>query len=148
MIHSLEDIAPYLDYSLTQSLTKDPDATQDGTDHDPREVRSGHYVNVTPTPIDKPIYIAHSRALFRELGFADSLATSEPFMRLFSGDMSHLQPPFLNQGWATGYALSIYGTEYYDQCPFRNGNGYGDGRAISILEAVLLSVTPTFLNVK
>jgi len=34
-------------------------------------------------------------------------------------------------GWATGYALSIYGTEYTQQCPFGTGNGYGDGRAIS-----------------
>jgi Uncharacterized conserved protein len=39
-------------------------------------------------------------------------------------------------GWATGYALSIFGTEYY-QCPFQTGNGYGDGRAVSILEAVI-----------
>jgi uncharacterized protein YdiU (UPF0061 family) len=39
-------------------------------------------------------------------------------------------------GWATGYALSIYGTEYNQQCPFGTGNGYGDGRAISVLEGV------------
>jgi uncharacterized protein YdiU (UPF0061 family) len=39
-------------------------------------------------------------------------------------------------GWATGYALSIYGTEYTQQCPFGTGNGYGDGRAISIFEGV------------
>ena len=40
-------------------------------------------------------------------------------------------------GWATGYALSIYGTEYNQQCPFGNGNGYGDGRAISVFEGIL-----------
>jgi uncharacterized protein YdiU (UPF0061 family) len=40
-------------------------------------------------------------------------------------------------GWATGYALSIFGTEYYQQCPFGTGNGYGDGRAVSVLEAVI-----------
>ena len=39
-------------------------------------------------------------------------------------------------GWATGYALSIYGTEYIQQCPFGTGNGYGDGRAISVFEGV------------
>jgi uncharacterized protein YdiU (UPF0061 family) len=39
-------------------------------------------------------------------------------------------------GWATGYALSIYGTEYTSQCPFGTGNGYGDGRAISVFEGV------------
>jgi uncharacterized protein YdiU (UPF0061 family) len=41
------------------------------------------------------------------------------------------------QGWASGYALSIFGTEYYQQCPFQTGNGYGDGRAVSVLEAVI-----------
>jgi uncharacterized protein YdiU (UPF0061 family) len=40
-------------------------------------------------------------------------------------------------GWASGYALSIFGTEYTQQCPFRTGNGYGDGRAVSVLEAVI-----------
>ena len=40
-------------------------------------------------------------------------------------------------GWATGYALSIYGTEYIQQCPFGTGNGYGDGRAISVFEGII-----------
>lgn len=56
-------------------------------------------------------------------------------MRMFSGDTLQLPKPLRTHGWATGYALSIYGTEYYQQCPFQTGNGYGDGRAISILEA-------------
>jgi uncharacterized protein YdiU (UPF0061 family) len=43
--------------------------------------------------------------------------------------------PLQKIGWATGYALSIYGTPYTQQDPFKTGNGYGDGRAISILEA-------------
>ncbi len=41
-----------------------------------------------------------------------------------------------NFGWATGYALSIYGREYNQQCPFKTGNGYGDGRAISVFEGL------------
>ena len=41
-----------------------------------------------------------------------------------------------NFGWATGYALSIYGREYNHQCPFKTGNGYGDGRAISVFEGI------------
>ena len=65
------------------------------------------------------------------------MATSEDFIRMFSGDTSQLPEPLRKIGWATGYALSIYGTEYYEQCPFKTGNGYGDGRAISILEAVI-----------
>ncbi len=50
---------------------------------------------------------------------------------------TYLCLPLRKPGWACGYALSIYGTEYYQQCPFRTGNGYGDGRAISIFEGVI-----------
>ena len=35
------------------------------------------------------------------------------------------------------YALSIYGTEYIQNCPFGTGNGYGDGRAISVFEGII-----------
>ncbi len=87
--------------------------------------------------VTSPEYVAHSESLFRELGFADSLARSDDFIRMFSGDLSHVPEPMSKVGWACGYALSIYGTEYTQQCPFQTGNGYGDGRAISVLEAVL-----------
>jgi len=30
--------------------------------------------------------------------------------------------------------------EMYDNCPFKNGNGYGDGRALSIGEVVIEGV--------
>ena len=137
MIQTLKELAKHTDYSLMNTLTPDPQATEDGVDHEPREVFSGHYVPVKPTPIQNPEYIIHSKQLFSELGFADSLATSPEFMRMFSGDLSNVPEPMSKVGWATGYALSIYGTEYYQQCPFGTGNGYGDGRAISVLEAVL-----------
>ncbi|HEY9190721.1 MAG TPA: protein adenylyltransferase SelO family protein [Sulfurovum sp.] len=136
-VETLDDLAALVDYSLMDTLSADPEATADGADHAPRQVFSGHYVPVKPTPIEAPKYIAHSKNFFRELGFSDSLATSEDFMRMFSGDTSHLPEPLRKSGWATGYALSIYGTEYYEQCPFKTGNGYGDGRAVSILEAVI-----------
>lgn len=136
-VETLNDLAMLADYSFIESLSTDPEATTDGFDHDPRQVFSGHFVPVNPTPIENPVYIAHSKNFFRELGFSDALATSEDFMRMFSGDTSQLTEPMRRQGWATGYALSIYGTEYYEQCPFRTGNGYGDGRAVSIFEAVI-----------
>ncbi len=136
-IHTLDELAARADYSLMDTLTPDPAARSDGADHASRQVFSGHYVPVTPTPIDQPEYIAHSTTLFQELGLADSLATSSDFMRMFSGDLSQLPQPMRPHGWATGYALSIYGQEYVQQCPFQTGNGYGDGRAISIFEAVL-----------
>jgi len=136
-IKTLDELAKSADYSFVETLSPDPDATSDGVDYEPREVFRGHYVPVKPTPIKKPIYITHSKTFFQELGLSDDLATSEDFMRMFSGDTSHLKEPLRRIGWATGYALSIYGTEYYEQCPFKTGNGYGDGRAISILEVVL-----------
>lgn len=136
-IHTLDDLAALADYTLIQTLHADPEATQNGIDHAPREVLSGHYVPVNPTPIKDPHYLAHSKAFFKELGFANSLAHDGAFMRMFSGDLSQIPAPLKKIGWATGYALSIYGTEYYQQCPFGTGNGYGDGRAVSVFEGVI-----------
>ena len=136
-IKTLSDLAKLADYSFMDTLNCDPNVKTDGVDHDPRQVFTGHYTLVNPTPIKNPEYITHSKEFFNELGFTDSLAQSEGFMRLFSGDSSHVPKPMRTAGWATGYALSIFGTEYYQQCPFQTGNGYGDGRAVSILEAVI-----------
>jgi uncharacterized protein YdiU (UPF0061 family) len=136
-VATLDDLAKLSDYSLINTLKCDPDATENGIDYSPRQVFSGHYVPVKPTPIKDPEYITHSKDFFRELGFADSMATSADFVSMFSGDISQLPLPMRNVGWATGYALSIYGTEYYQQCPFQTGNAYGDGRAVSVLEAVV-----------
>ena len=136
-VSSLDDLAQCADYSFMKTLYCDPDATEDGADHGPRQVFSGHYVPVKPTPIEQPEYVAHSKTFFDELGLADSLAKSSDFMRVFSGDLSQVPEPMRQHGWATGYALSIFGTEYTQQCPFQTGNGYGDGRAVSVLEAVI-----------
>ena len=136
-VSTLNDLAQLADYSLMDTLNCDPHATQDGIDHRSRQVFSGHYVPVNPTPIKDPEYVTHSKSFFSELGFADSLAESADFMRVFSGDTSQVPKPMRTVGWATGYALSIYGTEYIQQCPFQTGNGYGDGRAVSVLEAVI-----------
>lgn len=136
-ISTLDDLAKLASYSLMDTLNCDPDATENGADHAPRQVFTGHYVPVNPTPIKDPEYVAHSKNFFSELGFADSLAESSDFVRMFSGDISQVPEPMRKVGWASGYALSIYGTEYIQQCPFHTGNGYGDGRAVSVLEAVI-----------
>jgi uncharacterized protein YdiU (UPF0061 family) len=136
-VSTLDDLAELANYSLVNTLNCDPDAKANGADHAPRQVFSGHYVPVSPTPIENPEYVAHSKNLFRELGIADSLAQSADFVRMFSGDLSLVPEPMRKVGWACGYALSIYGNEYYQQCPFQTGNGYGDGRAVSVLEAVI-----------
>ena len=136
-IATLADLAKLTNYSLMDTLNCDPDATENGADYAPRQVFSGHYVPVNPTPIKDPEYIAHSKSLFGELGFDDSMAQLDDFARMFSGDLSHVPQPLRKVGWACGYALSIFGREYNQQCPFQTGNGYGDGRAISVLEAVI-----------
>jgi uncharacterized protein YdiU (UPF0061 family) len=130
------EFAQRADYSLLDALRPDPQATADGHDHQPRQVFSGHYVPVTPKPLPAPHYVAHSSTLFHDLGLSHGLIHDDQFLRLFSGDMSVVQEPMRPFGWATGYALSIYGTETIRQCPFGTGNGYGDGRAISVFEGV------------
>ncbi|MDB2705566.1 protein adenylyltransferase SelO family protein [Pseudomonadota bacterium] len=136
-IETLDELAKRVDYSFIDKLNCDPDAKENGIDHTPREVFTGHYVPVNPTPIKEPEYVVHSNTFFNELGFADSMAKSADFMGMFSGDLSLVPSPIRKVGWASGYALSIYGTEYTQQCPFQTGNGYGDGRAMSVLEAVI-----------
>lgn len=126
-----------VDYSLMENLNADPEATEDGNDRQARQVFSGHFVPVMPTPLAEPEYVAHSSTFFKELGLSDELALDENFRQVFSGDLSTVQGPMRQFGWATGYALSIYGTEYNRQCPFGTGNGYGDGRAISVFEGVI-----------
>lgn len=136
-IETFDELAQLCNYSFVENLNSDPDAKYNEDNKFPREVFSGHYVPVIPTPIKEPIYISHSINFFKELGLSENLIKSDDFIKLFSGDMSHISQPMQNIGWATGYALSIYGTEYYAQCPFQTGNGYGDGRAISVLEAII-----------
>lgn len=137
LVTDFDDFARQVDYSLMNNLRADPKATEDGVDHSPRQVRSGHFVPVRPTPIPDPEYVSHSRSLFAELSLDDELIHNESFQKVFSGDLSAATSPMKRLGWATGYALSIYGTEYVRQCPFQTGNGYGDGRAISIFEGKL-----------
>lgn len=134
---TFDEFVQLADYSLMDNLSVDPDAKRDGDEHYAREVFSGHFVPVTPAPLAEPEYITHSSTFFNELGLSNELALNEEFRRIFSGDISAARAPMRQVGWATGYALSIYGTEYTQQCPFGTGNGYGDGRAISVFETVI-----------
>jgi uncharacterized protein YdiU (UPF0061 family) len=136
-VTTFDEFVRLADYSLMDTLNADPDATEDGDDHRARQVFSGHFVPVKPTPLAEPEYITHSTTFFNELGLSDDLAFNAKFRQVFSGDLSATHEPMRQVGWATGYALSIYGTEYTHQCPFGTGNGYGDGRAISVFEGIL-----------
>ena len=73
-VKTLNDFAKLVDYSLINTLNCDPQAKENKVDHEPREVFTGHFVPVNPTPIENPFYIAHSKNFFNELGFADNLA--------------------------------------------------------------------------
>lgn len=134
------------DYSLLQSLTADPEQARHVPNKTLRQVKSGHYVEVLPTPLPSPCYVIHSGRFFHELGLPESIAREEAFRQFFTGNLAlavrsantDAEPPRVRTGgWASGYALSIYGQEMVQNCPFKNGNGYGDGRAISVLEVLL-----------
>ena len=60
--HTFSDFVARADYSLMDSLNADPESTDDGNDHNPRQVRSGHYVPVRPTPIPDPYYVPEGMA--------------------------------------------------------------------------------------
>ncbi|HEY7774216.1 MAG TPA: hypothetical protein VIC26_13625, partial [Marinagarivorans sp.] len=122
-LNTFDEFSQLADYSLLDNLKADPDARCDGHDRHARQVFSGHYVPVKPTPLPQPEYVTHSSILFKELGLSNELVLDEDFCRTFSGDISAARPPMRQIGWATGYALSIYGSEYIQQCPFGTGNG-------------------------
>lgn len=136
-ITNFNDFAHLVDYSFVSSLKADPESKEDGIDHKSRQVYSGHFVPVVPTPLENPEYVLHSKTFFKELCLSDDLVYDHSFVKVFSADLSETVSPMKKIGWATGYALSIYGNEYISQCPFQTGNGYGDGRAISIFEGIL-----------
>ncbi|MFT5782351.1 MAG: hypothetical protein ACI9EB_001739 [Pseudomonas sp.] len=96
---TLDNLAKLANCSLMDTLNCDPEATANGADHAPRQVFSGHYVPVKPTPIEEPEYVAHSQILFGELGFFDNLAQLADFVRMFSGDLTHVPPPLGKVGW-------------------------------------------------
>ena len=132
--------------ALLKNLAPDPEQVRHAPNKTARQVKSGHYVEVRPTSLPAPRYVIHSRAFFQTLGLSDEVASESVFMQFFTGDLDSgveaanaagLSPTVRASGWATGYALSIYGQEMVNNCPFRTGNGYGDGRAISVLEVLL-----------
>lgn len=112
-----------------------------------------------PTPLKHPKLVIHSPEMAKELGFRHSEVYSEAFVKYFSGDVdaalatssSTCDGSSFNdtnmmeeeedlkeiETWATPYALSIMGRRYTNNCPYGTGDGYGDGRAISIGEVVI-----------
>ena len=127
---------PRLDLSFIRELRPDPQTEDFAPNQDPRDVRSGHYVRVAPTPLRAPYLIAVTEELAAQLGLTPQDCASEAFLRAFSGDPG-AAPGLEARGWATPYALSIYGREQLPPGSGPQGLGYGDGRAISIAEVLL-----------
>eukprot|EP00536_Pseudo-nitzschia_multiseries_P014767 jgi/Psemu1/262412/estExt_Genewise1Plus.C_7660001 len=98
-----------------------------------RPVFNGHYVLVKPTGLANPKLVLVSDDVANNLlKLTKEQVESNQFLQFVSGNL------VLNDGaaetWATPYALSIMGSRYTNNCPYGTGNGYGDGRAISIAE--------------
>ena len=113
---------------LMNDLNNDPEESKYSPNHASREVKSGHYVNVKPTPLSNPKLISYSHDLTNKMNISNTMINSSEMIKYLSGNINHVT----NKSWATPYALSIYGKEMISNCPFGTGNGYGDGRAISI----------------
>lgn len=74
---------------------------------------------VRPTPLPNPYLVAFDPAMATELGLSEEGCQAESFIRFFGGDSSAAEQ---FHSWATPYALSIFGKEYVQQCPFKNGS--------------------------
>ena len=94
-----------------------------------RPVYNGHYVLVKPTGLTNPRLVLYSKDVAEgQLKLTEEQIASDEFIKFVSGNL------VLGETWATPYALSIMGQRYYSNCPYGTGDGYGDGRAISIAE--------------
>jgi uncharacterized protein YdiU (UPF0061 family) len=119
--------------SFIASLNKDPETDKYKPNKTSRQVKSGHYVPVSPTPLPDPYLVIFSSDMGKQLGLDCDTCISNDFIKLFSGQIDILE----KGSWATPYALSIYGKEIYSNCPFKSDTGYGDGRALSIGEFIV-----------
>lgn len=94
-----------------------------------RQIYNGHYILVKPTPMNKPKLLLYNKDLsYNIFKLTNKQMNTNNILLWLSGNIN------IKESWATPYALSIVGTRYTNNCPFGTGNGYGDGRAISIGE--------------
>mmetsp|Transcript_8692 Transcript_8692/g.13575 ORF Transcript_8692/g.13575 Transcript_8692/m.13575 type:complete len:688 (+) Transcript_8692:108-2171(+) len=115
--------------NLEKSKSYEGIDADDNTNKQRRPIYNGHYVIVKPTGLTDPQLVLLSNDVAKnELGLTESQVESDDFLQYVSGNASP------TASWATPYALSIMGTRYTNNCPYGTGNGYGDGRAISVGE--------------
>jgi uncharacterized protein YdiU (UPF0061 family) len=137
---TLSVLGQHVDNEYIRVLEPDPEAALHAPNHAPRSVKSGHFVFVSPTPLTDPALVIASDDTCNLLGLAaegnhSACDVDEDFIRLFSGH--HIGIPGFAHSWAAPYALSIYGQEIVPNGAGVDGDGYGDGRAISIGEVAL-----------
>lgn len=126
------DLSPETSENLEKSR-KIERLSSDDDNRSKRPVFNGHYVLVKPTGLKNPqrIFVSEDVA-YNLLNLSPEQVESDDFLQFVSGNL------VLTDGkaetWATPYALSIMGSRYTNNCPYGTGNGYGDGRAISIAE--------------
>lgn len=142
----MNEFAEFSEPSWVQQLSGDKEQEKHAPNKKSREVFSGHFVLVKPTPLKDPVLLHYSHDMAEELGLDEEACNSDAFLRFFSGDLDAV--PRFQESWATPYALSIYGQAMYQNCPYGTGNGYGDGRAISVAEVLLPSKSRYELQLK
>lgn len=122
------DLSPETPENLEKSRRSER-LSPDDDNRTKRPVFNGHYVLVEPTGLINPKKILVSDDVAHNLlKLTPEQVESKDFLQFVSGNL------VLGETWATPYALSIMGTRYTNNCPYGTGNGYGDGRAISIAE--------------
>lgn len=162
--HPLTNLSNNFDHSWVSQLSpetpqnrnksKQRTPQDDGVSNNVRRpVFNGHYVPVKPDPLINPRLVIHSPDMANDLGLTAEDVNTNEFTKYFSGDIHAAFSDNTNgsdnidiQSWATPYALSIMGTRYTSNCPFGTGDGYGDGRAISIGEVLVPSSSSSQSN--
>jgi uncharacterized protein YdiU (UPF0061 family) len=115
--------------NLQKSIASSNDDVNLNHNQTQRPVYNGHYVLVKPKGLPNPKLIIHSQQVAEFLGLTSYIINDQDdFVQFVTGNQ------IVEETWATPYALSIMGTRYTNNCPYGTGDGYGDGRAISIAE--------------
>jgi len=139
---SLSTLAKHWSFSWIDQLTQNAENAEINdpyAERQMRRVKNGHYVYVKPIPLPNPRLIGYSKDMVQRLGLSEDVDVhSTSFLKYFSGNVDEaFDDSSVPMTWATPYALSIMGTRYTSNCPFGTGEGYGDGRAMSIGEVLL-----------
>ena len=101
------------------------------------KVNAGHWVGVAPTALPDPELVACAPSVAELIGLDPGECRSEQFLAVFSGASGLKKGGDAGvTGWATPYGISIYGEEIVPPGAGPRGDGYGDGRAISIAEVI------------